>query len=106
MSGHIQRVMDILNSNIIALRPSLALPGVDSTRLEAYGYKDGAWGYDHVHHRHYWYKVHLLCDLTMAPICYMVTPANWHDNTQIIPLYLLILSATPYEKILFWRDYL
>ena len=36
---------------------------------------------------YYGYKIHLLYDLpTLAPICSVVTPANIHDTTQLLPL--------------------
>src|SRR5208337_388049 len=45
---------------------------------------DAAWGYDHIKRKFYYgYKVHLLYDLqSMTPVCYTVTTANRHDNTQ------------------------
>lgn len=64
--------------------------GVDSTSLNAYSQKDpdAAKGYDHINDEWYYgYKIHLLYDLIMlAPICSVVTPANMHDTTQLLPL--------------------
>ncbi len=61
--------------------------GVDSTKLEAYTYKDGqaGWGYDHVDRKVYkGYKVHLLYDTRLlVPLSYAVTSAKVHDNRQL-----------------------
>lgn len=85
---HIPRIMAIINTGIMKEEPlHMSLLGIDSTKLESFSLKDmdAAWGYDHVKGRFYYgYKVHLLYDLqSMTPICYTVTPANRHDNTQV-----------------------
>lgn len=68
----------------------MSLLGIDSTKVEASSRKDedADWGYDHVHKNYYYgYKAHLLYDLgSMTPVCYAITPANDHDNTQTTPL--------------------
>jgi len=87
---HIPRIMTILNTSIRELEPLYGtLLGIDSTKIHSYGYDiDAAWGYDHIEHRYFYgYRASILHDLdTLTPICYTVTPANKHDNTQVTPL--------------------
>ncbi|AFD00248.1 hypothetical protein Mtc_1496 [Methanocella conradii HZ254] len=74
---------------IVALRPShMSILGIDSTKLEAYSRKDmdAGWGYDHINHNIMATRSTCYTNGTLAPICYTVTPANKHDNTQTTPL--------------------
>jgi len=87
----IDRVMRILRGMIRDKDPDfMCMVGVDSTSLPAFSMadRDAAWGYDHIaDEMYYGYKIHLLYDLpTLAPICSIVTPANIHDSTQLLPL--------------------
>lgn len=79
-----------MNTSIRELEPMYGtLLGIDSTKIPSYGFDaDAAWGYDHIQHRYvYGYRTSILHDLdTLTPICYTVTPANLHDNTQVTPL--------------------
>ncbi|BAI60939.1 putative transposase for insertion sequence element [Methanocella paludicola SANAE] len=89
--GHIPRIMMIINTRIMNEEPMhMSLLGIDSTKLDAFSLRDedAAWGFDHVRRKYYYgYKVHLLYDLgSMTPVCYTVTRANRHDNTQTRPL--------------------
>ncbi|BAI60953.1 putative transposase for insertion sequence element [Methanocella paludicola SANAE] len=88
---HIPRIMMIINTGIMREEPlHMSMLGIDSTKVEAFslGDEDADWGYDHIRKKFYYgYKVHLLYDLqSMTPICYTVTRANRHDNTQTRPL--------------------
>ena len=88
LGEHIPRIMMIVNTSIMKEEPlHMSLLGIDSTKLEAFSMKDedAAWGFDHIRNKFYYgYKVHLLYDLqSMTPICYTVTRANRHDNTQV-----------------------
>jgi hypothetical protein len=88
---HVPRIMMIINTSIMNEEPlHMSVLGIDSTKVEAYSLKDtdAAWGYDHIKRKFYYgYKVHLLYDLqSMTPVCYTVTTANRHDNTQTRPL--------------------
>ena len=89
-SDHIPRIMTILNTSIRELEPMYGtLLGIDSTKIPSYGYDtDARWGYDHIEHRYFYgYRASILHDLdTLTPICYTLTPANLHDNTQVTPL--------------------
>ncbi|CAJ35536.1 transposase [Methanocella arvoryzae] len=90
-SIEIDRIMRILRSMIRDKDPDfMCMVGVDSTSLPAFNKTDpdAAWGYDHIaDEMYYGYKIHLLYDLpTLAPICSVVTPANIHDTTQVLPL--------------------
>lgn len=85
------RIMVILTGMIQDVCPDfMRMVGVDSTSLEAFSKRDpdASWGYDHItEETYYGYKIHLLYDLpTLAPICSVVTPANVHDTTQLLPL--------------------
>jgi hypothetical protein len=85
------RIMVLLTAMIKGVEPDfMCMVGVDSTSLNAYSEDDpdAAWGYDHItEEMYYGYKIHLLYDLlTLAPICSIVTPANKHDVTQLLPL--------------------
>jgi hypothetical protein len=87
----IDRVMQILTGMIRNLdQDFMCMVGVDSTSLKAFSMtdQDAAWGYDHItEEMYYGYKIHLLYDLlNLAPICSVVTPANIHDTTQLLPL--------------------
>jgi IS5 family transposase len=91
LGEHIPRVMTIINTRIMNEEPlHMSMLGIDSTKLEAFSMedKDAAWGFDHIRKTFYYgYKVHLLYDLeSMTPVCYTLTPANRHDNTQTKPL--------------------
>jgi hypothetical protein len=91
LGEHIPRIMMIINTSIMEEEPlHMSLLGIDSTKVEAYSLKDedAAWGFDHVRKKFYYgYKVHLLYNLdSMTPVCYTLTPANRHDNTQTRPL--------------------
>jgi hypothetical protein len=85
------RIMVLLTAMIKGVEPDfMCMVGVDSTGLDAYSEDDpdAAWGYDHISEEMYYgYKIHLLYDvLTLAPICSIVTSANKHDVTQLLPL--------------------
>lgn len=87
----IDRIMVILTGMIRDKYPDfMCMVGADSTSLKAYSKtdQDASWGYDHItEEMYYGYKIHLLYDLlTLAPICSVVTPANMHDTTQLLPL--------------------
>ncbi|OPY26892.1 MAG: Transposase DDE domain protein [Methanocella sp. PtaU1.Bin125] len=87
----IDRIMRILRSMIRDKdQDFMCMVGVDSTSLPAFSMSDpdAAWGYDHIaDEMYYGYKIHLLYDLpTLAPLCSIVTPANIHDTTQLLPL--------------------
>ncbi len=91
LGDHIPRIMTIINTSIMREEPlHMSILGIDSTKLEAFSREDmdADWGFDHVRRNFYYgYKVHLLYDLqSMTPVCYTVTKANRHDNTQITPL--------------------
>jgi len=91
LGDHIPRIMTIINTSIMNEEPlHMSMLGIDSTKLDAFSLEDGdaALGFDHVRKKFYFgYKVHLLYDLqSMTPICYTVTKANRHDNTQTTPL--------------------
>ncbi len=62
---HIPR---IINTSIMREEPlHMSLPGIDSTKVEAYSLKDddAARGFDHVRGKYYYgYKVHLLYDFS------------------------------------------
>ncbi len=85
------RIMVLLTSMIWKKEEDfMSMVGVDSTSLPAFSRHDpdAAWGYDHINEEMYYgYKIHLFYDLvTLAPICSIVTPANMHDTTQLLPL--------------------
>nr|WP_272941624.1 transposase [Methanocella conradii] len=87
----VDRIMVILTGMIREAYPDfMAMVGVDSTSLDAHCKKDrdADWGYDHITGENYYgYKVHIMYDLpTLAPLCHIVTPANNHDVTQLLPL--------------------
>ncbi len=90
-SVDIDRIMVHLTALIKRAEPDfMCMVGVDSTSLRAYSLDDpdAAWGYDHItEEMYYGYKIHLLYDLpTLTPICSIVTGANKHDVTQLMPL--------------------
>lgn len=90
-SVDIDRVMRILRGMIRDKEPDfMCMVGVDSTSLPAFNKNDpdAGWGYDHIADQMYHgYKIHLLYDLpTLTPLCSIVTPANIHDTTQLLPL--------------------
>lgn len=90
-SVDIDRIMTIMASMIKEEEPDfMRMIGVDSTSLKAFTRTDpdAGWGYDHINNEMYYgYKIHLLYDLiTLSPICCVVTPANMHDTTQLLPL--------------------
>jgi hypothetical protein len=91
---------------IKSLEPDfMCMVGDDSTSLPAYSMDDSdvAWGYDHLaDETYYWYKIHLPYDLpTLAPICSIVTGANKHDVTQLMPLLKKMGPRIPYMSGLF-----
>ena len=91
LSKHLDRIMSLLNSMTRLANPHhMSLVGVDSTILPAYSMKDGDadWGYDHISKEYYkGYRVHILYDLpSLSPLCFTLTKANVHDNTQVRPL--------------------
>ena len=88
LGGWMDRLVAMLTGMLSKNEPGLFLKlGVDSTKLEAYTYKDrqAGWGYDHVEKKVYkGYKVHLLYDTRLlAPLAYTVTSAKVHDNRQL-----------------------
>jgi hypothetical protein len=88
LGGWMDRLVGMLTGMLSKNEPRLIQKlGVDSTKLEAYTYKDGqaGWGYDHVDKKMYkGYKVHLLYDTgLLAPLAYTVTSARVHDNRQL-----------------------
>jgi predicted secreted protein len=87
----IDRIMTIIASMIKEEEPDfMHMVGVDSTSLKAFSKNDpdADWGYDHINDEYYYgFKIHLLYDLlTLAPICSVITPANVHDTTLLMPL--------------------
>lgn len=91
LGEHIPRIMTVINTSIMKEEPlHMSILGIDSTKLEAFSREDmdADWGFDHIKRRFYYgYKVHLLYDLqSMTPVCYTITTAKRHDNTQITPL--------------------
>lgn len=91
LGEHMDKMVSMLTGMLRILDPSLYRElGVDSTKLEAYTYKDkqAGWGYDHMDRRHYkGYKIHLIYNTEHAvPLAYTVTTAKVHDNKQFKPL--------------------
>jgi IS5 family transposase len=91
LSNYMDRMVSMLVGMLKTLDSSLYQElGVDSTKLEAYTYKDkqAGWGYDHIN-KHYYkgYKVHLIYNTRhVVPLSYTVTSAKVHDNKQFKPL--------------------
>jgi hypothetical protein len=91
LGEHMDKMVSMLAGMLRSLDPSLYRElGVDSTKLEAYTYKDkqAGWGYDHMAKQYYkGYKVHLVYNTRHAvPLAYTLTTAKVHDNKQFKPL--------------------
>jgi transposase len=91
LGKYMDKMVSMLTGMLRAHEPGLFRElGVDSTKLEAYTYKDKqmGWGYDHIAKRHYkGYKVLLIYNTEHAvPLVYTVTSARIHDNKQFKPL--------------------
>jgi IS5 family transposase len=101
------KYMDKMVTLLVGMLRTLDPRGVDSTKLEAYTYKDkqAGWGYDHIGKRHYkGYKVHLIYNTRHAvPLAYTVTSARVHDNRQFKPL-IKKLGTGILETIVIYGD--
>jgi IS5 family transposase len=108
LGEHMDKIISMLVGMLKNLDPELYQElGIDSTKLEAYTYKDkqAGWGYDHIAKRYYkGYKIHLLYNTRHAvPLAYTVTSAKVHDNKQFKPL-IKKLGAGILETIGLYAD--
>lgn len=91
ISEYLDRMVSMLTRMLKNLDPDLYQElGVDSTKIEAYTYKDkqAGWGYDHINKKRYkGYKAHIIYNTRHAvPLAFNVTTAKVHDNKQFKPL--------------------
>jgi len=91
LGEYIDRMISMLTGILKKFDPSLYMElGVDSTKIEAYTYKDrqAGWGYDHLAKRHYkGYKAHMIYNTRhVVPLAYTMTNAKIHDNKMFKPL--------------------